>query len=194
MSNQTIKTTLLETGLHLLLEKGYNHTGIQEVLQTVGVPKGSFYHYFASKQEFGLAVLDHYVQRHDTTLGRFLVETNVKPLLRLRRYFEACRDHFAALGYREGCLVGMLSEELADQNETFRLQLEAILTKWSECWTQCLREAQQDGELPSHFDPSLLAQFCLNTWEGTLLRMKVSKSSAPIDTFMTLLFGSILKT
>lgn len=194
MDKVTSKAKLVESGALLIKEKGFNNTGILEVLQTVGIPKGSFYHFFTNKEDFGLHVLRHYIYEHDTSLGVYLLDVTKSPLTRFRNYFEAACQHYERLGFRQGCLVGNLSQELADQNESFRQILEAQLGKWQQVWLDCLQEAQTVGEISVDWDISDLAQFCLNSWEGAVLRMKVSKSVAPLQTFIKLVFEQMLKS
>lgn len=175
-----------------MLEKGYNNTGIQEVLHELALPKGSFYHYFTSKEEFGLSVLELFVKQNDALFSRYMSYHNLTPLTRLRRYFEAVRKYYNSIQFRNGCLVGNFSQELADQNESFRLRLEQVLKQWSANWAECLKEAQLAGEISTEFNPAELSQFLLSSWEGALLSMKASKSIAPLDQFISFVFDKFL--
>jgi TetR/AcrR family transcriptional regulator, transcriptional repressor for nem operon len=193
MDKITSKHKLLQAGSALMKEQGFNNTGLQQILQEVGVPKGSFYHFFSSKEEFGLEILRHYVQDHDSTLGGAFFDASLSPLARFRRYFEMSCSYFENLQFRQGCLVGNLSQELADQNETFRVVLVNQLEKWQRVWLDCLSQAQEAGEIAGHWEVETLAHFCLNSWEGALLRMKVSKSVMPLRNFITIVFDHTLK-
>src|SRR6266446_5175632 len=124
------KATLVDAGLHLMLEKGYHHTGIQEVLQAAGVPKGSFYYYFPSKEAFGMAVIAQFAAAYLARLEQYLGDTTASPLTRLRRHYEELLARFERRGCRGGCLIGNLSQELADQHPRLRTQLDAVLTSW----------------------------------------------------------------
>jgi len=187
------KAALVDAGLHLMLEKGYHHTGIQDVLQAAGVPKGSFYYYFPSKESFGLEVIAQFAAAYVARLEQCLGETTQSPLTRLRRHLEETLARFARRGCRGGCLIGNLSQELADQSECFGAQLEAVLTDWRERYARLFREAQAVGELRADLDPQQLAEFYLNSFEGAVLRAKVSKSPAPLRLFMTLMFDGVLQ-
>ena len=96
------KATLVDAGLHLMLEKGYHHTGIQEVLQAAGVPKGSFYYYFPSKEAFGRAVIAQFAAAYVARLERWLGETTQSPLTRLHRHLDETLTHFERRGCRGG--------------------------------------------------------------------------------------------
>src|SRR5256714_5577969 len=109
MSKETTKNALLDAGRQVFLEKGYNHAGIETILQAAGVPKGSFYYYFASKEDFGLQVLDRFAGDIGANLERCLGDEGLTPLERLRRYFEEVCVRLESRQCRNGCLVGNLS-------------------------------------------------------------------------------------
>ncbi len=194
MKKESSHTRLLETGQRIFLEKGYNHTGIQEVLKDAGVPKGSFYYYFKSKEDFGLQVIESFAADYHTKLDRFLLDETLTPLTRFRHYFEYGIQQFEANQFRCGCLIGNLSQEMAGQSDTFRSRLDEILDQWRERFAQCLKQAQVEGELCDQWDVRMLANYCLDSWEGAILRAKVTQSIEPLQTFMTILFDIVLKT
>jgi TetR/AcrR family transcriptional repressor of nem operon len=187
------RAALLEAGVQIILEKGYHHTGIQEVLQAAGVPKGSFYYYFKSKADFGLAVIAHFATAYTARLEQYLGDTTHRPLTRLRRHLEHTLARFESRGCRGGCLIGNLSQELADQSDVFCAPLEAVLHSWRERYASLFREAQAQGELGSELDPQQVADFYLNSFEGALLRAKVSKSPEPLRLFMGCMFDGVLR-
>jgi len=186
------KAALVDAGLHLMLENGYHHTGIQDVLQAAGVPKGSFYYYFPSKEAFGLEVIAYFAAAYVARLEQCLGETTLSPLTRLRRHLDETLARFERRGCRGGCLIGNLSQELADQSALFGTQLEAVLSDWRERYARLFREAQAVGELRTDLDPQQVAEFYLNSFEGAVLRAKVSKSPAPLRLFMTMMFDGVL--
>src|SRR3954447_19593896 len=126
MSKESTKTVLLEAGKSVFLAKGYNNSGIEAILHAAGVPKGSFYYYFASKEDFGLQVLNRFAEEIGANFERCLGNTNLPPLQRLRSYFEEVCVRLESQQCRNGCLVGNLSQEMADQSEAFRTRLEEI--------------------------------------------------------------------
>src|SRR2546427_2965503 len=101
----TTKAALVDAGTQLILEQGYHHTGIQDVLQATGVPKGSFYYYFPSKEAFGLEVIAQFAAAYLERLEQALGETTQSPLTRLRRHLEQTLARFARRGCRGGGLV-----------------------------------------------------------------------------------------
>lgn len=187
------KSEIIEIGTELIAMNGYNATGIDGVLRKAGVPKGSFYHYFRSKEDFGLAVIDRFADQYDLKLAAFFEDTSVPPLDRIRNYFEHSLGHMAENQFTKGCLIGNLGQELADQNERFRARLEAIFQSWKTRFTACLTEARERGELTSALDPEVIADFTLAAWEGAILRSKVMKSSDSIRNFIDTLFRTVLR-
>jgi TetR/AcrR family transcriptional regulator, transcriptional repressor for nem operon len=193
MEKKDTKAEIIAIGTELISLHGYNSTGIDAVLKQAGVPKGSFYHYFGSKEDFGLAVIDHFADRYDRKLDTFFNDDEVTPLNRIRNYLEGGLAKFTRNQCAKGCLIGNLGQELADRNERFRARLDEIFQSWKERFAACLREAQQSGELASTVDTAVMAGFILSGWEGAILRAKVMKSPQPLRDFIDTLFAAVLR-
>ena len=148
MSKEKTRDLLLEAGKKTFLEKGYNNSGIESILQAAGVPKGSFYYYFESKEDFGLKVLDRFAECY-----RRAIWTGPWATPRCPRWTGSgtiSRRSSRQSGVRpvpQGCLVGNLSQEMADQSEAFRARLEEIFESWVDRYAECLKEAQEAGEI-----------------------------------------------
>jgi len=194
MTKEATRDVLLETGKQIFLKRGYNHAGIESILQASGVPKGSFYHYFGSKEDFGLEVLNRFAESHNADLDRYLGDSSLKPLERLRRLAEAKCDWMERQDCRNGCLVGNLSQEMADQSEAFRSRLGEIFRGWVDRYAACFREAQEAGEIAERVNPHELAEFWLNSWQGAILRAKTARSTEPLRTFLDTMFGYVLRS
>ena len=184
MARGQTKDVLLEVGRKMFLERGYNHAGIECILQAAGVPKGSFYNYFESKEDFALQVIDRFAACHDAVLDGHLLDRSRRPLDRLRGYFMAIIEHLDTDQGCRGCLVGQLSQELAEQSESFRARLEGIFARWVDRFAECLTEARDAGEMELAPDGRPYAEFLLNSWQGALLRAKSARSTAPLRTFV----------
>ncbi len=193
MGKGETRETLLEAGKQVFLKQGYNHAGIESILQSAGVPKGSFYHYFSSKEDFGLQVLNRFAESQNANLDRFLQDRDRSPLDRLRNFAEAICERLESHQCRNGCLVGNLSLEMAEQSEAFRSRLEVIFGGWVHRYAECLREAQEIGEIAKDVDVNELAEFWLNNWQGAILRAKTIRSTSPLRTFLKLMFATVLK-
>lgn len=182
--NRETREALLHAGMRLLTEQGFLSTGLDTLLREVGVPKGSFYHYFASKEAFGRAVLECYAGYFAAKLDRWLLDETRPPLARLIDFVADARAGMARHGYRRGCLVGNLGQEVTQLPEGFREQLEAVLGDWQARLAACLRAAQQDGSLAATLDCDELAAFFWIGWEGAVLRARLVQSDAPLETFI----------
>lgn len=184
---------LIRVGTEIIAEKGFNTTGIEAVLKTAGVPKGSFYYYFPSKEAFGLAVIDHFALDYRQKLDSYLKNQRFSPLTRIRRYLEAGIGAMDDRQCSRGCPIGNLGQELAGQNEKFRTRLEQVFICWRQRFAECLEAARQAGEIGADSDVEQLAEFLLMGWEGASLRAKVTKSVKPMQDFITILFNKVLK-
>jgi TetR/AcrR family transcriptional regulator, transcriptional repressor for nem operon len=159
------KDRLLEAGLAMLLERGYNHLGILDVLAATGVPKGSFYHHFESKEDFGLQVIDRYMDAVHAGLDQCLGNKAVPPLRRVRDFFEATREKYREEGYL-GCLLGGLGQELAGVSELFRRRIEGCFQEIAERIAGCIEEAIATGELSRGTNARQLANLLVDCWEA----------------------------
>jgi len=174
---------LLQAGAEIIHRQGYSGTGIQEVLSACGVPKGSFYHFFKSKEDFGLAVLEHQAERTAASLRPLLCDASRPPLERLRAFFDAYLARFndpEQVVSRGGCPIGNLVQELAPTNPVFRVRLDAIMSGLERLLADQLREAQTRGDLSPRLDPEETARFIAASWQGAILRAKAAGDAAPL--------------
>ena len=188
------KTHILEMGAQIVHQKGFNTTGIQEVLNAAAVPKGSFYFYFKSKEEFGLQLIDYFSDFLFSKMDELLKADNVAPLNKLWNYFEWFLVYFEQNNFTGGCPIGNLAQEMGDQNDSFREKLKSVFDKMKANIAQCLEEAQQKGDLSPALDIFNLSDFIVSSWQGALLQMKVMKNTAPVRNFERIVFNSLLKS
>jgi TetR/AcrR family transcriptional repressor of nem operon len=192
MIRENTRADIITAGSELIARGGFSQTGLDKILRKAKVPKGSFYYYFASKEAFGLAVIDHFASQMLKSLRTSLQVPGVPPLERLRRFMNSGLERIENNACKRGCLLGDLGQELAHQNETFRKRLEAVFEEWTGEIARVLEEAQHTGSLSVALNSKQLADFILSGWEGAILRAKVCGSVAPMRQFMEILFGSIL--
>jgi TetR/AcrR family transcriptional repressor of nem operon len=193
MHKKDTRSEIIRIGTELIARHGYNATGIEMVLKEAEVPKGSFYHYFKSKEEFGLAVMDLFADRYSQRMTALLQDSSLPPLARLRSLLEGSLERLSRNQCSKGCLIGNLGQEMADQNERFRARLDEIFSGWQQLFADNLREAQQSGALRADSDCNALASFILSGWEGAILHAKVTKSPKPLQEFITVLFTATLR-
>ena len=186
------RDALLEAGLALMSKGSYERAGLQEVLEHASLPRGSFYHHFPSKEDFGLAVIERYAEQVREVFRRHLFDRRVAPLRRMARLFDELEKAALEQGCRGGCLMGNLAQEQSDVSEAFRTRLERLFSEQRELLAECLAEAAARGELVEPADPRALAGFCLGAWQGALLQMKVSRSPEPLKLFREMVLGRLL--
>lgn len=193
MTREDTKAKILEVGAQIVHEKGFNNTGIQEILSAAGVPKGSFYFYFKSKDEFGLELVDYFVSLMGGWMDRHLADPRPSPVKALKNFFDELMAYFLEKGCKAGCPVGNIAQEMADLNEAFRARAEQAFTQMKQRIKGCLEAARECGEIDSVMDPDETADFILNSWEGALLRMKAQGDIRPLKIFDKMIFGGLLK-
>ncbi len=184
------KQRLIQAGMGMLLKRGYNHLGIQDVLAATSVPKGSFYHHFESKEDFALQVVERYMVAVHGGLDACLGDETVAPLKRVRGFFEATREAYSHEGYL-GCLLGGLGQELSGVNETFRRRIEKCFTEIAVRIAACLEQAKQRGELAPRTDAQQLANLLVDCWEGAALRTRLLRDPAPLQAMLDFYFQSM---
>jgi TetR/AcrR family transcriptional repressor of nem operon len=186
------QTAILEAGARLIHRQGFHNTGLKDILSAAGVPKGSFYFYFKSKEDFGLALIDHFTRIIGDRTRLILDDESLSPLERLRRLFATARQRHESEAFFGGCPIGNLAQELSDLSPAMRERLGRTLAGMAARFAALLRQAAEKGEIASGLDPDLLAGFLLDAWEGALLRMKVERSAKPLERFEEVLFSGLL--
>jgi TetR/AcrR family transcriptional repressor of nem operon len=183
------KQRLLDTGLAMLLEHGYNDLGIQALLAATGTPKGSFYHHFKGKEDFALQVIDQYMRHVHAGLDACLADKGRPPLERVRRFFELTQQHYRKEGYM-GCLLGGLGQELSGVSEVFRRKIEGCFSEIAERIAGCLEQARKKGDIPSDSDTRRMASLLVDCWEGAALRSRLRGNAAPLTAMLDFYFQS----
>ena len=189
MARANTREEIISKGAELIHVQGFNATGLQQILQAANIPKGSFYFYFKSKEDFGMEVIDYFNAMINGIFTKYLSDKNIPPMKRLENLFNCFANIFQKSGFTLGCPIGNLSLELADTNERLRLHLEGVIEKLVAQVESCLKEAQADGSLPMDLNTANTAHFIFDGFEGAVLHMKVVKSIEPFHAFRNNLLG-----
>jgi TetR/AcrR family transcriptional regulator, transcriptional repressor for nem operon len=191
--NPEVRERLLRAGLELVHAHGFAASGVKDITDAAGVPKGSFYAYFASKEAFAAAILEHYWLDIDARLLPILAAKG-SAQQRITDFFHALADEHEAGDFLLGCLIGNLSLELSGSSEPARAQLTSILDRWDEALTQAVRSGQtRAGRIRSDLDAAELAALLIEAWEGAALRGKVTRSRAPYARFEAVTIPALLR-
>jgi len=193
MARTNVREQLLSAGLDTLRRKGFNATSVEDITQAAGVPKGSFYNHFESKEALGAEAVLKYRERSEAWKAlRAMRDTKGAPLTRLRKYFESATERAFEAESWSGCLLGNFACELSNQSPMIRDQVAAAFAAWSDEIAVVIGEAQRTGALAKDVPPKALAAFVLNAWEGAVLRSNADQSRAPLQLFLRVTFSKIL--
>jgi TetR/AcrR family transcriptional regulator, transcriptional repressor for nem operon len=185
MAQTNTREEIIRKGAELIHAQGFNATGLQQILKTAGIPKGSFYFYFKSKEDFCLAIIDYYDAMIGSIFTHYLGDKKVPPMKRLQKLFGRFESIFQKSGYTLGCPIGNLSLELSDTNERLRLHLKKVIEKLIAQIESCLKEAKRGKALPAGLNTSDTAHFIFHGFEGAVMNMKVVRSIEPFRVFQS---------
>lgn len=164
----------------MLMDQGYHGTGIKEILDTVQVPKGSFYNYFGSKEAFAAEAITHYIEPFIDRLTTHLQDPQTDGLTALKKYYTELISEIEQADYKGGCLLGNLMGEMGDTSEICRQALMTAVERYNALQQTALERAQKQGSVRKDRSAKNMADLLANSWQGALLRMKIEKSAQPL--------------
>lgn len=180
--NET-RQQLVRAGVELLTEAGYSSTGLDAILKRVQIPKGSFYHYFKSKEAFGEVLIENYNSFFKAKLSKHL---QVLPQQPLQGFYNFVDDAIAGLekyNFRRGCLVGNLGQELYTLPAHYRQLLNEVFSEWQKLVADYLATEQRLGHISDKCDCQQQAALFWTGWEGAVLHAKLQQSAEPVRQF-----------
>ena len=180
--SEATRQHILNTSFKLVLHKGFVGVGLQEILTTCGVPKGSFYYYFSSKEAFGCALLQQYLADYKVKIDQLILQEERSAYARLVALWQAWIDdpcHNEG-GWAENCLIVKLAAEVSDLSEDMRKILNFGVSKLTERIANLLSDGQQDGSIPQHIEPEKMAQTMYQLWLGAALLAKLAQNKQPL--------------
>ena len=182
MSTQTTKDRILDAAEEIMLEKSFHSVGLKQILDAVEVPKGSFYHYFESKEQFGAEMLKHYMNDASDRKRQMLIanDTETDPLNRLFLYLDGSVDFVQSVAGRFPCLALKLASEVSDLSEAMRQELARGFDDWIDIYREVLDEAVAAKMLPETFDSGSEAQLIQDLWSGATQRAVIARNAAPV--------------
>lgn len=192
MAKSTHKDTLLKEGLRVVHQKGYSATSVRDIVAAAGVPQGSFTNHFASKEAFGLEILNLFYEPIERLMAETLLDDSLSPLKRLRQWAETGIHSLNQNGEWNGCLLGNFGSEANAEIDNIQVRLAAIFKEQQRNIAYCLKAAVKAGELPPRTNCDELSLFIHGSFEGSLLIAKAQRSAKPTEAFLKTLFGSIL--
>ncbi len=184
-----MREEIVDAAVEQFHARGFNAAGVKDITDSAGVPKGSFYNHFVSKEALAVVALGRYGEsRRLPELG----DASVDPLLRLRQHFEFLRDENTGRDYSRGCLIGGFGTEMADHSDVIREAVRVSLERWAQALAAPIAQAQESGRITAAMNAEALARFILNAWEGTLISARSEHSEASYEVFFDTVFGTLL--
>jgi TetR/AcrR family transcriptional repressor of nem operon len=190
MAKVSVREKIVAAAAQRFHALGYNACGVQEIVDAAGVPKGSFYNYFKTKELLAREVLSDYWGAARLDL---LADKSIAPVERLRLHFEHIASRYKKAGYRHGCLVTKFVNEVSDLTPQLRSDLESAVGRWTALIAETIRDGQAHGSISTAIDADQGARFLLESWGGATGAMKLAASRGPIDDFLSVAFGIILR-
>jgi TetR/AcrR family transcriptional repressor of nem operon len=193
MSRPSLREKILTEGFNVVLEQGYCGATVRDIVHAAGVPQGSFTNHFESKEAFCLELLIRYFAVVQANITKTLRNDSLKPLYRLRRWFDIQLDFLKQADFRNGCLIGNFSAEVGAHSDTIHAKLTQMYAEIHESVVYCLKAAVKSGELPATTDCKELAHFLYSSLQGAILQAKVERSPLPLKRFIKIAYSTILR-
>ena len=193
MGKPTNRDKILAKGLRVVHQRGLAGASVRDIVEAAGVPQGSFSNHFASKEAFGVEILDLYFGFTREVLAETLNNTDLKPLRRLEAYIDANQAFLEQWGVENGCLYGTYAAEITGHDESIRCRLVEIFNIIQDSLEACLKAAVKAGDLPKGFKCKEVGDFILSSLQGAILLSKGRRDISPITKFKRVLFASILR-
>jgi TetR/AcrR family transcriptional repressor of nem operon len=191
-SNPDVRRRLIESGLILVGKQGFAGSGVADITASAGIPKGSFYQYFDSKQSYAIELLDDYWYAIEAKHAPVLLDERYAPLDRIARHFRSIGQDHKQQKFALGCLIGNLGLEMAAAGEDAQTKLRQIVKRWASLLSDCLKQAQAASDLDRKADVQELAAALVDAWEGAVMRAKIERSGAAFKRFETVVLPRLL--
>ena len=188
MNKKHNREDILEKGEELIRQRGFNKTGVEEIINACGVPKGTFYNYFKSKEDFGADAVKHYAARHYQSIKELLGKTKISPTNRLKSFYKSSIEFNVSENFANGCLIGNMINEMGGVSEKITRATDSSLKQIIRLIKNTIKEGQNAGEIRSDYTAAELANYVHNSFYGALMRAKSATSRVPLETFMKISF------
>lgn len=184
MDKEEKKQEIIAKSGDIMYLKGYNATGVQEIADAAGIPKGSFYTYFENKEQFAIDLMECYCTEGCDHMEKIFNMKDLTPLARISLMFDIMIEHFTRdEKFTKGSFIGNISQEMGDMSKPISIAAEDNYRRMVGHLKEVLEEAKSAGEIRETLDIDKVANFILNSKEGAMVRMKASKDSAPLRVF-----------
>ncbi len=186
------KEALLQEGMQQLAQNGYHGTGIKKVLDAVNVPKGSFYHYFDSKEAYVAHIIGEYNQKSTQFFDSIMAQPDTPAIDKLETIYQHLLKQYASADCQKGCLIGSLAAEIGHSFELCQQAMQQSVDNLQTRMSRLLTQAQQEGSIRSDLQPKEVAELLWSTWEGVLIKMQMDGNVESAERVLNVLFKQLL--
>ncbi|RSZ61059.1 TetR/AcrR family transcriptional regulator [Massilia atriviolacea] len=183
--NAHVRENILATGQRIMAAKGFSAVGLNEILSASGVPKGSFYHYFGSKDAFGEAMLEAYFEAYLADIDATLGQPGITMAQGLMNYWQSWQAAQAFSECQGKCLAVKLGAEVADLSEAMRLSLKRGTAGIVARLAAAIEAGVAQGSLAIDSDAATAAHSLYQLWLGASIMVKITRSTEPFGRAMT---------
>lgn len=187
------RESIIDQGIDLLSEHGYHGTGLKLILDTVKVPKGSFYNYFESKEQFASEVISVYAQSLLDQFDAYVAQTKDDPKTIIQNVYGMMMDSFDEKGCHKGCLIGNMAAEIGGSSDLCRASMAHTLSAWKQRFLALVEAGQAHGQFRDDLSAEAIADVFWSTWEGGILRMKIDGNTDQLRASISTLLNTLLK-
>ena len=184
---------ILEMGYQVIRKRGYHNTGINHILQESGIPKGSFYNFFKSKQDFAIKMIERYGENNKNWIENFFTTSSESPLNALRSFYRLLIDLNEQDEYSSGCIVNSLSNEVGRNDDGLAHKMNAQFLGWIDVISEVVKKGQETEEITNAYSAEDIAEYLHAGMYGGFPRMKVTRSRAYLDQWYDMTFDFITK-
>ncbi|MBX2828903.1 MAG: TetR/AcrR family transcriptional regulator [Flavobacteriaceae bacterium] len=185
------KEEILDTGYHVLRKNGYHGVGINEILKEAGIPKGSFYNFFKSKEDFAIQVMEHHAMDQGNWITRFFEEAKGTPINNLKSFYETLIALNESDAYSSGCLINVISNEVGRTHDSIAHCANDCFLGWINIISREIKKGQDAGEIRKDYSALEIAEYLHSGSYGAFSRMKVTRSRVYLDIWWDMSFTFI---
>ncbi len=184
---------IILAGMEVLYQHGYNGTSVKDIVQAAGIPKGSFYFYFDSKEAFAMIAMERYLEQSNVELDRILDRPDRDVKKRLTDFYNyRIRHNIERLDCPRGCLVNNLASEMSSSNETLRKAVQALFKRSVHKIATLIKQGQKEGLITNRSDAVKLASTIEDAWKGAMVTMKACQCKEPLLNFRNIILKNLL--
>ena len=182
---------ILDIGYDVFRKNGYHNVGINQILKESGIPKGSFYNFFKSKEDFANKVMERYGETNANSIQDFLDKSELTPIESLKSFYSFMIDINETDKYLSGCIINNMSIEVGRINEVMASKANEQFIGWLNILASVISKGQELKEITKKYSALEIAEYLHSGFYGTFSRMKVTRNRTYMDIWLKITFDFI---